>query len=164
LRSGALLRGDGWLCRDRRFHRRGLRRQVFCDDGGIELGHRRIRQSVPDLILAEQRNPPIAAHRELLAVGADAHLGFINLAVARIENIAVLVLQSIALHIPDEGYSEHRRVLAIVRTFRANIIGGVFAGERERLGDHAFEDAIVIDHEKPRHRLAVLDLLPQPRG
>ena len=25
-------------------------------------------------------------------------------------------------------------------------------------------DAVVIDHEKPDHRLAVLDLLPQPRG
>jgi len=35
-------------------------------------------------------------------------------------------------------------------------------GKRERLGDHAFENAVMIEHEKPRHRLAVLDLLPQP--
>ena len=147
--------------RCRRFHRRGLRRQVFRDDGGIELGHRRIRQPEPGLILAEQRDPHIAAHRQRLAVGADAHLGLVNLAVARIENVAVLIFQSVALHIADEGDSEYRRVLAIVGAFCANRVR-ILAGQRKRLGDHAFEDAVVIDEQEPAHRLAVLDLLPQP--
>ena len=46
----------------RRLHRRGLRRQVFRHDAGIELGHRRIRQPEPGLILAEQGDTQIAAH------------------------------------------------------------------------------------------------------
>src|SRR5205823_4396469 len=35
---------------------------------------------------------------------------------------------------------------------------------RENLGDHTFEDAVVIDHENVDDRFALLDLLPQPRG
>ena len=35
-------------------------------------------------------------------------------------------------------------------------------GSRNSLGEHAFEDAVVIDHQKPPDRLALLDLLPQP--
>ena len=115
---------------DRRLHRRGLRRQVFRNDGGIERGHRRIRQSEPDLILAEQRDTHIAAHGERLAVGADGHLGLVDLAVARIENVAVLIFQSVALHVADEGHSEHRRVLAVVGAFCANHVG-IFARAAE---------------------------------
>ena len=37
-------------------------------------------------------------------------------------------------------------------------------GSGKSLGDHAFKDAVVIDHQEPADRLAVLDLLPQPRG
>src|SRR5712664_1309620 len=163
-RRRALLRHDGRLDRgDRRFQRCGLRRQVLRHDGGIERGQFRIRQPEPGLILAEQRNPPIAAHRERLTVRADGHLGFIDFAVARIENVAVLIFQSVTLHFPDKGKSEQWRILAVVVAFRANLIG-IFAWKRERLGDHALEDSIMIDKEEPSHRLAVLDLLPQPCG
>src|SRR5450432_3197116 len=128
----ALLRGNGWL--DHRDRGRGcgglgcfLRRQIFRDDGGIERGHLRVRQPEPGFILAEQRNSPIASHRERLTVRADAHLGFIDFAVARIENVAVLVFQAVALHVPDKGNSEQRRVLAVVGAFRAGLVD-VFAG------------------------------------
>src|SRR5450756_258254 len=87
----------------------------------------------------------------------------IDLAVARIEHVAVLVFQSVALHVPDEGNSEHRRVLAVIGAFGADIVARL-AGQRKRLGDDAFEDAVVIDHEKPHYGLAVLEPLPQPRG
>ena len=121
----------GSLCRtDRRLHRRGLRRQIFCDDRGIDLRHRRIRQPGPDLVLAEQRDAEIAAHRQRLPVGAQRHLGLVDLAVARIEHVAVLVFQSVALHVADEGDAEPRRVLAIVGAFRAGRIGRI-AGHRE---------------------------------
>src|SRR5258706_12677929 len=165
----ALLRDNRRLDRcDRGLVRRGwcrrcgsLRRQIFRHDGGIERGYLRVRQAEPGFILAEQRDSPIAAHRERLTVRADAHLGFINLAVARIENVAVLIFQAVALHVPDKGNSEQRRVLAVVGAFRAALMD-LLAGLRERLGDHALEDALVVDYENPHHGLAVLDLLPQP--
>ena len=46
----------------------------------------------------------------------------------------------------------------------AQISVGIFAGPRKGLGDDAFEDAVVIDHENPNHGLAVLDFLPEARG
>ena len=157
----------GLLCRGRglrtggRLHRSGLRRQIFCDDGGIDLRHRRIRQTGPDLILAEQRDAEIAAHRQRLSVGTERHLGLVDLAVARIEHVAVLVFQAVALHVADEGEAEPRRILAIVGAFRADRIGRIARLEK-KLGERAFEDAVVIDHQKPSDRLALLELLPQP--
>src|SRR5580698_530544 len=64
-----------------------LPRQIFCDNGRIELGHGCIRQPVPDLILAEQGDAEIAAHRERLTVRTEGHLGVVDLAVARIKEI-----------------------------------------------------------------------------
>ncbi len=129
--------------------------------GGIDLRQRRIRQAGPDLILAEQRDAEIAAHRQRLPIGAQRHLGLVDLAVARIEHVAVLVFQSVALHVADEGHPEPRRILPIVGAFRAGRIGRI-AGIEKQFGEHAFEDAVVIDHQEPADRLALLDLLPQP--
>ena len=77
--------------------------RYFAMIGGIDLRHRRIRQTGPDLILAQQRDAEIAAHRQRLPIGAQRHLGLVDLAVARIEHVAVLVFQSVALHVADEG-------------------------------------------------------------
>ena len=112
--------------------------------------------------LPSSENADVAAHGQGLAIGADGHLGFIDLAVARIENVAVLIFQTVALHVPDEGNAEHRCILAVVGAFRADLIG-VFAGQRKHLGDGALENAVVIDHQKPDHRFAVFQFLPQPR-
>ena len=71
-----------------------LRRQIFRDNRRIELRDVGIRQPLPGLVATEQRKADIAAHGQFLAVGADGHLGMIDLAIARIEHVAVLVLQS----------------------------------------------------------------------
>jgi hypothetical protein len=98
-----------------------------------------------------------------LSIGADGHLGLVDLAVARIENVAVLIFQTVALHITDEGQSEQRRVLAVVGAFAADLVRN-FTRPWKCLGDRALEDSVVIDDEEPHHHLAVLDLLPEPSG
>src|SRR5262249_24128408 len=80
---------------------RGLCRHIFGDDRGIDLGHRGIRQPSPGLVLAEQRDAEIAAQDQRLPIGAQRHLGVVDRAVARIENVAVLIFQSIPLHVAD---------------------------------------------------------------
>ena len=148
----------------RRLHRRGLRGEIFCDHRRIERGDLGVGQPLPDLILAEQREPHIAAHGQRLAVRAQRHLRLVDFAVARIEHVAVLVFQSVALHVADEGQSEPGLVLAIVGAFGAERVR-VFAGLHKHFGDRALEhDAVAIDHQKPAVRLAVLGLLPQPGG
>src|ERR1700743_2262321 len=101
-----------------RLHRAGLRWEIFCDDGGIDLGDSAVRQTRPSLIAAEQRNADIAAQRQGLPVRAQGHLGVVDLAVAGIEHVAVLIFQTIAFHVADEGDAEPRRVLAIVGALR----------------------------------------------
>ena len=61
-----------------------------------------VGQPVPDLAAAEQRNAEIAAHLELLAVGAELHQRAIDRAVARVHDRAVLVGGSVALHALDQ--------------------------------------------------------------
>ena len=46
--------------------------RYFATMAGSTCGHRGIRQARPGLILAEQRDAEIAAHRQRLSVGADA--------------------------------------------------------------------------------------------
>ena len=52
--------------------------------------------------------------------------------------------------------------LAIVNAFFADVdLVGIFTGQQKRLGDHAFEHAILmIEHQNPHHGFAVLDFLP----
>ena len=60
----------------------------------------------------------------------DRHLGLVDIAVARIEHVAALIVQSVTLHVADEGNAEQRHVLAIVGAFRADRIGRI-AGHAE---------------------------------
>src|SRR6185369_16751766 len=141
----------------------GRRRKIFRDDRWGQRGSYRIRQPVPGLVLAEQRDAQIAAHGQRLTVRAEAHLSLIDLAVARIEDGAILVFKPLALHVSNDGNSEHRRILAVVGASYADRIG-IFPGLWEGFGKDAFEDSLVIYYQKPSHRLAVLCLLPQPRS
>jgi len=51
----------------------------------------------------------------------------------------------------------------VVGAFRAGRIRRI-ARLRKHLCDDALERAVVVDHQKPADRLAVLELLPQARG
>src|SRR6185312_3948917 len=89
------------------------------------------------------------------------HFGLVDVAVTRIENVAVLVIEALALHIADERNAEHRLIAAVIRAAIANGVRWI-GGPRKRLGDRAFEDAAaVVDEQDPDHRLAVDLLLPQ---
>src|SRR4029078_4144084 len=111
---------------------------MFREDRGGKRGSRRIRQPIPGLILAEQRDAQIAAHSQRLTVRAEAHLSLIDLTVARTEAGAILVFKPLALHVSNDGNSEHRRILAVVGASRADRIR-VFAGLWESFGENAFE-------------------------
>src|SRR6185436_17196145 len=58
-----------------------------------QFGYRHgvIGQPLPDLALAEQLDAEEPTHRELFGVWAEFHLGLVDRAVARIEDVAVLV-------------------------------------------------------------------------
>ena len=88
----------------------------------------------------------------------------LDLAVARIENVAVLIFQAVALHVADEGNSEHRRVLAVVGAFRADRRIGSSPGSGNVLAITPSKMPSWSTTSTPDHGLAVLDLLPQSRG
>src|SRR6516162_1801888 len=140
--------------------RRALRRNVFGNDCRIEVAHGGVRQAMPDFVHAEQRDAEIAAHRQGLAIGAQGHNGVVDFAVAWVDDLAVLVAQSLPLHAANEREAEDRRVPAVVGALGAERIG-FLAGSRKHLGDRALEDAVVVDEQEPADRLAVVDLLPQ---
>src|SRR5262249_18504329 len=98
-----------------------------------------------------------------LAVGAQRHHGAVDGAVARIDDVAVIVAQSVALHATDEGHAEQRRIPAIVRASGAGRIGSV-AGPGKQLRKRALEDAVALHEEKPSHRLAGFVLLLPKAG
>jgi hypothetical protein len=144
--------------------RRRYARQVLGNDSRIERRDGAVRQSGPDFVHSEKRYPEVTADREPLAIRADRHLGMVYVAIARIENVAILVLQSAAPHVPDERDAKDRRILAIVHAFGADRIGFVL-GPRKTLGDGALIDAIVIHEQKPSYWLAgFVYLLPQTSG
>src|SRR5262245_655217 len=116
---------------------------------------------MPDFILAEHDDGEIAAQRQRFPVRADAHDGVVDLAVARIEDVAALVFQSVALHVPDQRQADDRHVLAVVLAFPAARIG-IVAGLREDPGYGAFIGAMALDEHEPGRRPVVLDLLPEP--
>jgi len=93
--------------------RRRYARQVLGNDSRIERRDGAVRQSGPDFVHSEKRYPEVTADREPLAIRADRHLGMVYVAIARIENVAILVLQSAAPHVPDERDAKDRRILAV---------------------------------------------------
>ena len=95
---------------------------------------------IPGLIHAKQRDAEIAAHGENLPITADPHERAVHGAVARIEDVAILIFQSLPLHVPDDGHAQHRLVLPVVGAPGAKLIRRV-PGPRQRLGDGAFVDA-----------------------
>src|SRR5581483_7865818 len=103
----------------------------------------------------------IAAHGQRLSIRAQPHLRAINVAVARIENISVLIVKTVALHVADEGQPDRRLIVAVVGAGGADRFGHV-AGPRKHLGDNAFVDTVAaVDEQKPAHRLAVAAFFPQ---
>ena len=146
-------------CRGGRLHRGGLRGEIFGNDGGIDLGDGAIGQAGPGLVAAERRDADIAAQRQGLPIRAQGHLGAVDLSVAGIEHVAVLIFQTIALHVADEGDTEPGRVLAVVGALRTDP-RACTARLGEQFRHQAFEDAVVIDDQHVKPGLAVLDLLP----
>jgi hypothetical protein len=117
--------------------------------------HHVIGQPLPYLVLAEQFDAEIAAQSELLAIRAQRHFGMVDRAIPGIEDAAVLVNQSGALHAFDDGEAERRRILLVASAMRADRVG-VFAGFKEHLGDGAFVNAIILEDQKPAANPAVL--------
>src|SRR6202023_2522591 len=97
-----------------------------------------------------------------LPIRAQGSLGAVDLAVAGIEHVSVLIFQTIALHVADEGDTEPGRVLAVVGTLRTDP-RACTARLGEKFRHHAFEDTVVIDDQHVKPGLAVLDLLPEAR-
>ena len=102
-------------------------RHVFRDHGRVDRGDGVVRQAVPDLVHPEQRDAEIAADGEHLSVTAEIHLRAIHGAVARIEDVAIHIVQALPLHVPDEGHAEHRLVLPVVGAAGAKLIGRISA-------------------------------------
>src|SRR6476659_2249818 len=91
-----------------RLRRGGMRWEIFCHDGGIDLGDGAVRQSDPCLVPAEQRNADIAAQGQGLPIRAQGHHGAVDLAVAGIEHVAVLIFRPLRFmsrtkEIPSQG-------------------------------------------------------------
>src|ERR1035441_10718799 len=84
----------------------------------------------------------------------------IDLAVARIEDVAVLVDETLALHALDDGQAKRRRILLVALAAGADRMR-VFAGLKEHFGDGAFVNTIMLKYEKPAADSAFLvDLRP----
>jgi hypothetical protein len=82
------------------------------------------------------------------------------LAVARIEDVAVLVDETLALHALDDGQAKRRRILLVALAAGADRMR-VFAGLKEHFGDGAFVNTIMLKYEKPAADSAFLvDLRP----
>src|SRR3569623_553499 len=151
------LRGRGLLLK-----RSELVRHVAGQDLRIDGGHGLLRQALPDLVHAEQRNAEIAAHGERLPVGGERHLGAVDLAVPRSEDRAVLVFEPALLHAADERDAEPGLALAGVSAAVADRVRRV-ARPRIGLGDGALEGAVaVIGEQDPAQRLAVAAPPPAP--
>ena len=88
----------------------------------------------------------------------------VDLAVARIEDVAVLKMQALALHVADKRDAEPRRVPAVVGAFGADLLRRFIGAGGKGLGHHAFKNPVVVDHQHIECGLAIFDLLPQPHG
>src|SRR5208282_2805331 len=82
------------------------------------------------------------------------------MAVARIEDAAVLVDKTVALHPLDDDEAERWRVLLVAGAMGANRVW-VIAGPEEHLGDGAFISPVMLKNEEPAADPAVRkDLRP----
>ena len=125
-----------------------------------------IRQSRPILILAQQRNAEIAAHHERLAVRRQSHQGVVDVAVARIEDGAVLVGHTVALHAADDVEAEPRLVVAVVLALIADDRRVLSPGFRYIRTIIPSKIAVMVAEQKPAGRLAGvrIDCLPKSGG
>src|SRR5690242_14155080 len=96
---------------------------------------------MPDFVHPEKRNSKIAPQREPLAIRTHSHHGAIDLAVTRVDDIPVLVLQSQSLHAADQRETQERRIPAIVRASATSRVGLV-TGPGKQLRYGAFVSAI----------------------
>src|SRR5664280_420093 len=144
--------------------RRRHTRQVFGNDSRIEICDGAFGEAGPDLIHSQKWYPKVAADSEPPTIRADRHHGVVHVAVARVENVAILISQSAALHVPDERNAEHRRIPAVIHASGADRMELVL-GPRKNLGDDALIDPIVLHEQKPTYRpTGLIQLLPQTRG
>src|SRR6516225_4632235 len=83
-------------------------------------------------------------------------------AVAGVENRALVVVEAVSAHPPDDGETEPWRVLLIALAIFATWVG-VVARPAEHFCNPAFEHAVVLAEQEPPFRLARrgIDLLPQ---
>jgi hypothetical protein len=91
-------------------------------------------------------------YREGLTIWAQRHLGSVYCAIARVEDIAVLVRQSLPLHAADRRKTEDGCVSTGVDAFAADRIWWALES-RERFRDRAFVDPVAFDKKEPRDRL-----------
>ena len=111
--------------------------------------------------LTEERDRDISPDRELLPVLAQVHPGVIDVAVARIENRAVLVFLAVATHLLDDGQPEHRRVLLLAFAFRADGVR-LLARLLRHLDEPALVKAVDLGEVEPGAEFpVVVDLLPE---
>src|SRR5260370_4617022 len=157
--------GDSLPFRPGRAGPRGRWRRQARRKGGIELSITAVGQALPVLVLSQEGDAEEAPHGQVLTIGAEAHQGVPFLAIARIENGAVLIVQALPLHALDDGQAEPRRILLIAHALGTERIGRI-AGLQEHFDDGALIDAIVLEDEEPRLGLAGfrIDLLPEPGG
>jgi len=67
-----------------------------------------------------------------------------GMTISRVEQVSALVLETVSLHIADEGKSEQGGILAVVFTSRTYLIGSV-AWPIEGFSNDPFKRAVVID-------------------
>src|ERR1035437_6442590 len=138
--------------------------RYFGNDCRIEICDGAFGEAGPDLIHSQKWYPKVAADSEPPTIRADRHHGVVHVAVARVENVAILISQSAALHVPDERDAEHRRIPAVIHASGADRMELVL-GPRKNLGDDALIDPIVLHEQKPTYRpTGLIQLLPQTRG
>src|ERR1051325_6260643 len=109
---------------------------------------------MPSFALSEQWHEHVAAHRELLSVRAEPHDRVVDGTVARIEDGAALILQSIAPHVFDECQSQHWRVPLASLALGAPPSRGILTVLRKHLDDLPVVGLAALVDPKPSARLA----------
>src|SRR3712207_8948992 len=71
-------------------------------------------------------------------------------AIARVEDLAVLLGEPLPFHALDEGNAKHRGVFLLPFTFGAAPAGRVLSGLREHLDDLAFIGPVPVRDAEPR--------------
>src|SRR5262249_60207904 len=119
------------------------------------------RPPLAGFVAADQSDAEIAARRQCLAIGAQSHHGAVDVAIARVENIAVLIDQAVALHVSNQWQPEQRLILAVVPAPRTGRIFGILRAKKQ-LGDHALVEPAALDEQEPADRIAglLVQLLP----